>query len=246
MSLNGLEKGYAFRIFGLSEKSLLEEITSALPEDLAELVTVTESCLDARVAVSDNATLAQKKQIIFKLFSRFSANVYSEIDEDLSFRAFRLLMQRGLKLGVAESLTGGLLVSEIIKYPGASKVVSEGIVAYSNDAKHLRLDVYPEILREHGAVSAQTARAMVEGLLARQYNDVAVSTTGYADATDEYTPAGLVYVGVGVPRYVETYKFNFKGTRDEVRKCAVNAGLFYLIKLLKADFHPEDYKIDNN
>lgn len=240
-----LERGYAFRLFGLSRNEILSVISTSLPERLSKNVSVTESCLDGRVLLSDELTREEKREIIYVLFSEFYNNIYSEIDEDLSYRAFRLLTQRGVRLGVAESLTGGLLVSEIIRYSGASKVISEGVVAYSNDAKEYRLGVYPEIIDNFGAVSAETAAAMVRGLLDKEYNDLGVSTTGYADSTDVYTPAGLVFVGIGTRYKVETYKFNFKGTRDEVRKMAVNAALFQVIKLLKGDFHPEDYKIDN-
>ena len=134
MDLHSLEKGYAFKLFGLTKKQILFQIDEVLPENLAQRLDITEVCLDARIAVSDEATMTEKKEIIFRLFSEFSAQIYSEIDEDLSYRAFRLLTQRGLKLGVAESLTGGLLIADVIKYPGASKIVSEGIVAYSNDA----------------------------------------------------------------------------------------------------------------
>ena len=68
MLLNGLEKGYAFRLFGLTKRQILAEIEESLPEDLACKIEVTEECLDARVAVSDDATMAEKKDIIFHLF----------------------------------------------------------------------------------------------------------------------------------------------------------------------------------
>ena len=245
MNLDGIAKDYAFKLFGLTAEEIVGAVKQELPADLFAKVSVSENCLDGRVAVSDDATMGQRKEIIFKLFSRFSANLYSEIDEQLAYRAFRLLNQRKARLGVAESLTGGLLAAEIVKFPGASNVLTEGIVAYSNAAKQLRLDVYPEILQNFGVVSAQTAAAMVEGLLSRQYNDVAVSTTGYADSTDAFTPAGLVFVGIGVRGHVETHKYSFSGDRDTVRRCAVNAALFQLIKLLKGDFHPEDYNVNN-
>ena len=245
MSYGVPEKGYAFKLFGLTEQEIAAHVIGVLPKNLAEKLEISVDCLDGRIAVSDLATVAEKKEIIFHLFSRLSPYIYSEVDESLSVRAFRLLTQRGVRLGVAESLTGGLLVAEIVKHPGASKVLSEGIVAYSNTAKQLRLDVYPDILESFGAVSAETAAAMVHGLLGRPYNDVAVSTTGYADSTDAFTPAGLVFVGIGSAERVEVHKYNFTGTRDEVRRCAVNAGLFQLVKLLKGDFHPEDYLINN-
>ena len=245
MNFNDLKSGYAFKVFGLTEQQIVAHVNSVLDERLAGLLDVSVDCLDGRIAISDAATLQEKRDIIYHLFSRLAPYVYSEINEELSYRALRLLTQRGVRLGVAESLTGGLLVAEIIRHPGASKVVSEGIVAYSNEAKQLRLDVYPDILNSFGAVSAETAAAMVNGLLSRPYNDVAISTTGFADATDVYTPAGLVYVGVGSSDRVEVHKYNFEGTRDEVRRCAVNAGLFQLVKLLKGDFHPEDYQENN-
>ncbi|MFZ1680202.1 MAG: nicotinamide-nucleotide amidohydrolase family protein, partial [Rhizobiaceae bacterium] len=87
---------------------------------------------------------------------------------------------RGLRIAVAESCTGGLVGAELTAIAGSSDVFDRGFVTYSNEAKRDMLGVPAEILDTAGAVSAETARAMAEGALARSNADVAISVTGIA------------------------------------------------------------------
>jgi nicotinamide-nucleotide amidase len=88
---------------------------------------------------------------------------------------------RRLSLATAESCTGGLLASLLTDIPGKSHAFERGFVTYTDDAKHELLGVAQDLLKRHGAVSEQTARAMAEGALAHSRADVAISITGFAD-----------------------------------------------------------------
>lgn len=102
-----------------------------------------------------------------------------------------LFQGRGLRLSVAESVTGGLVARMLTRVPGASEVFPGGYVTYSDAAKARDLGVATELLAEHGAVSAPVAQAMAEGARARAGVEAAVATTGVAGPGDQRGPRGV-------------------------------------------------------
>jgi nicotinamide-nucleotide amidase len=137
-----------------------------------------------------------------------------------------LLRERGWKIALAESCTGGLATSRLTDVPGASDYVERGVVAYSNDAKIELLGVDPELIRTHGAVSELVAQAMAEGIRARARVDVGVGITGIAGpgGGSEHKPVGTVCISVvgpgagqGGPPMVMTRTFRFPGNRELVK-----------------------------
>jgi nicotinamide-nucleotide amidase len=106
-----------------------------------------------------------------------------------------LCKAKRLTLATAESCTGGLVVGALTDIAGSSAVVDRGFVTYTNDAKEQMLGVPAATLRQHGAVSRETAEAMARGVLARSPVDLAVSITGIAGpgGATETKPVGLVH-----------------------------------------------------
>ena len=102
---------------------------------------------------------------------------------------------KGLMLATAESCTGGLVVGALTDIAGSSAVVDRGFVTYTNEAKQEMLGVPADTLKQHGAVSRETAEAMATGVLARAPVDLAVSITGIAGpgGGSAAKPVGLVY-----------------------------------------------------
>lgn len=100
-----------------------------------------------------------------------------------------------LTLATAESCTGGLVAGALTEIAGSSEVLDRGFVTYSNEAKHTMLGVPRATLDRHGAVSAETAEAMVRGVLGHARVDLAVSVTGVAGpgGGSVSKPVGLVY-----------------------------------------------------
>jgi len=135
---------------------------------------------------------------------------------------------RNWKLASAESCTGGLVVGALTAIGGSSDVVERGFVTYSNEAKSELLGVAPEIIAEHGAVSAETAAAMAQGALARAPVDLVVSVTGIAGpgGATPTKPVGLVLFGLarrdGICR---TERRVFPGDRTAVRQAALEMAL---------------------
>ena len=108
-----------------------------------------------------------------------------------------LYRERGLKIATAESCTGGLLAGLLTEIPGSSAVLERGFVVYSNQAKQEMLGVSGETLAKFGAVSAETAREMAAGAIARSQADFSLSITGVAgpDGGTPQKPVGLVHFG---------------------------------------------------
>jgi nicotinamide-nucleotide amidase len=102
---------------------------------------------------------------------------------------------RDLKIATAESCTGGLVAGALTDIAGSSDVVDRGFVSYSNAAKQQMLGVPAETLRDHGAVSRQTAEAMARGALGKSNADLVVAITGIAGpgGGDANKPVGLVH-----------------------------------------------------
>lgn len=112
-----------------------------------------------------------------------------------------LLKQRGETLAVAESCTGGRIAGRLTSVPGSSKYFLEGVVAYANAAKTRRLGVPQSLLARHGAVSAQTAERMAQGVRRGAGADWGLAVTGLAGpgGGSKAKPVGLVYLGLAGP-----------------------------------------------
>jgi len=145
-----------------------------------------------------------------------------------------LCRERGLTLATAESCTGGLVAARLTSVPGSSDVFVGGIVSYANDVKERELGVPAEVLREYGAVSAETAAAMAHGVRERLAADVAVAVTGIAGpgGGSEEKPVGLVYLHASGPGGDQAASFSFPSDRDTIRGRAAVAALHLVRKLV--------------
>ena len=145
------------------------------------------------------------------------------------------LSSLGQTVASAESLTGGLVISQLIDPPGASAVVRGGVVAYATDAKASVLGVDAELLAELGAVDADVAQQMAEGVRRVLHADWGVSTTGVAGPDpQDGMPVGRVYVAVAGPDGTQVQQHDLSGDRREIRDGAVGAALALLMKSLDA------------
>lgn len=146
------------------------------------------------------------------------------------------LIAHKLMLVTAESCTGGGLAEMITQVPGSSAWFERGFVTYSNDAKREMLGVDHDTLENFGAVSEQTACAMVEGALSHSHAQVAVAITGIAgpDGGTEEKPVGTVCLAwYREGHQVQSAKVHFEGDRKQVRQQACLLALQGLIDLLE-------------
>ncbi len=140
------------------------------------------------------------------------------------------LASRGLTLATAESCTAGLLSSRIASIPGASRYLVGGVVAYSAAAKSAELDVPPDLIERHGAVSEEVTRAMATGARKRFSADVALAITCVAGPGPQGgVAAGQMFLGLaGLNGVVEARGVKVPGDRDQVRQFATTFALSLL------------------
>lgn len=152
--------------------------------------------------------------------------VYGEGFGSLPEHLGALLAQRGKTLALAESCTGGLAAELVTRTPGSSRYFLGGVVTYANSAKTELLGVPAELIAEHGAVSAEVARAMAEGVRRRLGADFGLAFTGIAgpDGGTAHKPVGLVHWALASDAGTETNHRVFVGDRQAVRRRAVFSG----------------------
>ncbi|MCX7025586.1 MAG: nicotinamide-nucleotide amidohydrolase family protein [Spirochaetes bacterium] len=144
-----------------------------------------------------------------------------------------LLARLGFTLACAESCTGGMVSAAITAVPGASRVFKGGIVAYDNEVKMKILHVPRSTIETSGAVSAETAAAMAEGVRRLLGTDLGISVTGIAgpDGGTVEKPVGTVWFGFAANR-VSTFASLFPGNRNRIRETAVRLALEHMTVLL--------------
>jgi nicotinamide-nucleotide amidase len=187
-----------YRVIGMGESAVEETIGTAIEKEGR-----VEVGYCARPNEVDFRLIGQAEDLDAwqdRVLAALGPNFAGLGEEPLEATVVRLLRERGAQLATAESCTGGLLAHRLTNVPGASEVFWEGLVVYANEAKMTRLGVPAEIIEQHGAVSAPTARAMVAGLLQRPMIDFALSTTGLAGpgGGTPHKPVGTVFFGLGV------------------------------------------------
>lgn len=149
------------------------------------------------------------------------------------------LRAAGLTIAVAESLTGGLVVAELVSVPGASAVVAGGVVAYQTPLKHSLLGVSSILLESEGAVHPDVAVQMAQGVRGRlaiegHAADVGLSTTGVAGPEPQDGKAvGTVYVAVAYGPTTEVTALQLEGDREAIRRATVSESLAAVVRMLR-------------
>lgn len=140
---------------------------------------------------------------------------------------------RGWTLGVAESLTGGLVCARLVAVPGASAVLRGGVVAYATYLKARVLHVDEDLLAARGPVDPDVAVQMAEGARQTLAADVGVATTGVAGPEPQGdAPVGTVHVAVATPDERVVRSLLLPGSREQVRDAAADAALGLLRSVL--------------
>jgi len=162
-----------------------------------------------------------------KIEEELDTILYSSQGESLEQIVLYHLGMRGHTLATAESCTGGLVAQRLTSIPGSSRSFVGGVVAYSNDLKTSLAGVSPSLISQHGAVSAEVAKALAEGIRRRSGATYGVGITGIAGpgGGTEEKPVGLVYVAVADEKETEVVERNVPGDRDRVRLWASQQAL---------------------
>ena len=176
---------------------------------------------------------------VVALEAELGAAIYSVDGRGLEVVVGDLLRARGLTIAVAESCTGGLLMSRLTDVPGSSDYLDRGVVCYSDASKTELLGVPPELIREHGAVSEPVARAMADGVRERSRVNVGVGITGIAGPAggSEQKPVGTVSIAVVNDETANVRTFRFLGGREMVKFQASQAAMNVLRLMLTSASH---------
>ena len=152
-------------------------------------------------------------------------SIFSANDETLEQVLVNLLTGRKETLAIAESCTGGLLAHRITNIPGASLVFLAGYICYANDAKIDMLDVDPELIEKHSAVSDPVARALAQHARMRARSTYALATTGIAGPSggSPEKPVGTVYIALATPAEILVKRLFFPSDRETFKQIAAQA-----------------------
>lgn len=222
----GVIASHTLKLFGIGESSM----EAQLREQMNEMTNPTlapyakEGECELRVtAKAANDEEAQKllKPTVEQIKELFGNKVYGVDVSSMEQVVQALLEEKGMTIGVAESITGGLLAKRLTDLPGVSRVFKGGIVSYTNEIKTGVLGVSAQLIEEHGAVSAPVAQAMAEGARKVLGVDIALSATGVAgpDKDDRGNEVGTAFVAIATPdgSFVRALNLGNRPMRERLR-----------------------------
>ena len=222
----GVIASHTLKLFGIGESAMEEQLRTQMNEMTNPTLApyAKEGECELRVtAKAENDEQAQKllRPTVEQIKALFGSKVYGVDVKSLEQVVQSLLEEKGMTIGVAESITGGLLAKRLTDLPGVSKVFKGGIVSYTNEIKQAVLGVPEELLNEHGAVSAPVARAMAEGARRVLDVDIALSATGVAgpDKDDRGNEVGTAFVAIATRSgsYVRELNLGNRPMRERLR-----------------------------
>lgn len=212
------------RVTGISESDLDQTIAPVYTKYTNPVTTILAANGDLQIhlrarcttEVEADALLAEVGGPIELLLGD---RIYSRNGDPLEVVVGEMLRQRRSTVAVAESCTGGLLGDRFTSVPGSSDYFVGGFITYTNEMKMELLGVAPEILKEFGAVSKETAEAMAMGARRRTKATYALSVTGVAgpDSGGEKAPVGTMYVAIADDVGTHVAHRQFIGDRTRVR-----------------------------
>jgi nicotinamide-nucleotide amidase len=223
------------RLHGVSESAVARALEESGGDGEGVEVTICARDFEIHVdLVVEPGAEAHADALEAALGERLERWLFARDERRVEGLVLSLLRARSLTLATAESCTGGMVAARLTGVPGSSESFVGGIVAYADEVKRSELGVPEELLAEHGAVSAEVAAAMAEGVRRRLGAGVAVAVTGVAGpggATPE-KPVGRVYLHAAGPDGSLARTLDLPGEREQVRARATVTALHLLRALL--------------
>jgi nicotinamide-nucleotide amidase len=231
---------HTLRLYGVSESTVARTLYEAGGDGGGVDVTVCARDFEIHVdMLVEPGAEERAEDLSAALRAEHERYAFSEDDRPVEEIVLALARAVGLTIGTAESCTGGLVAERLTSIAGASDAFVGGVVAYSNAVKQTELGVPVDVLREHGAVSAETAAAMAHGVRERLGVDVGLAVTGVAGpggGTPD-KPVGLVYVHAETPDASRGVDFSYPSDRESIRRRAAVAVLHLARRLLSQSRH---------
>lgn len=185
-------------------------------------------------ACNDAAAFELLMQAAGTVRERLKDYVFSAGDCSIDETVAELFRDNHLTLALAESCTGGLIAKRITDVPGSSGYFLESVVTYGNTTKMRLLGVSADLLDTKGAVSSECASAMAKGVRSAAGSDLGLAVTGIAgpDGGTDEKPVGTVFISLAAPDGCWTKRFQFHGSRDEIRSLTAWTALDWLRRYL--------------
>jgi nicotinamide-nucleotide amidase len=227
------------RVAGLGESAVDERIAPVYTQYKNPQTTILFTSTDIEIHLTAQGKTEQEAELLLdglsgQLEERLGDSVFAFRGETMEQVVGLRLAVSGFTVAVAESCTGGLVAHRLTEVPGSSSYFTEGVVTYSNESKTRLLGVPAELIGRHGAVSAEVAEAMAEGVKRRAGVDFGLAVTGVAGpgGGTEAKPVGLVYVALSDDAHTEHRRLMLPGDRPLIRHRASQSALDLLRRRL--------------
>ncbi|MDO9681011.1 MAG: CinA family nicotinamide mononucleotide deamidase-related protein [Bacteroidales bacterium] len=228
--------------YGIAEASLakmLEAFEDNLDNDV-KLAYLPNPSIGIRLRLSiynreRESSIEIVERYLSELKSILGSLVYGEGEDTLETLIINTLKSKGKRLAIAESCTGGTIMSRLVSIPGSSEIISGGVITYSNESKINLLKVRSETLEKFGAVSRECAEEMAIGVKELYNADYAIATTGIAGpgGGTDFKPVGSVWVSAAGDFGVDSSYKVFTGDRTRnITRFSSEALNFLRIKIL--------------
>ncbi|HET8556843.1 MAG TPA: nicotinamide-nucleotide amidohydrolase family protein [Gaiellaceae bacterium] len=223
------------RLFGVSESAVARALEEAGGDGGGVEATICAREFEIHVDLLVEPGAEERgAELEAALAERLEQSLFARDERRVEELVLSLAAARGLRLATAESCTGGMVAQRLTGVPGSSASFVGGVVAYADDVKRRELGVPEALLAEHGAVSAEVAAAMAEGVRGRLGADVAVAVTGIAgpDGGTAEKPVGRVHLHATGPDGSLARMLDLPGEREQIRVRAAVTALHLLRALL--------------
>jgi nicotinamide-nucleotide amidase len=227
------------RVAGLGESAVDEKIAPVYTQYKNPQTTILFNRSEIEIHLTAQAKTETEAELLLdglagQIEERLGHSIFAFRGETMEEVVGLRLAVGGFTLAVAESCTGGLISQRLTEVPGSSVYFMEGVVTYSNDAKIRSLGVDAELIEKHGAVSAEVAEAMAEGVRHRADTDFGIAVTGIAGpgGGTEEKPVGLVFIALSDDAHTEHRKLMIPGDRHLIRWRSSQAALDLLRRRL--------------
>lgn len=230
---------HVLRFYGIGEAELEVQVQDILEEQtnptVAPLASDGEVTLRITAKAQDEAQawrlIEEKKAEILAIVGEYQ---YGVDDDSLASKTVEMLLDNGLTIAAAESLTAGLLQSELAEIPGVSGTLVGGVVTYTEQAKIEQLGITRALLDEYGVVSSECAAAMAFNVREKLGTHIGVGLTGAAGPDGHGSqPAGTIWIALSIGQEPPiTYRMQLSGSRNTNRIRAVKFTYSFLMRKL--------------
>lgn len=231
---------HVLRFYGIGEAELEERIQHILDNQSNPTIAPLASYGEVTLRITAKAnSMREAESLIGEKVNEILAIVgeycYGTNDDSLASNLVHAMLKHGLTISAAESLTAGLLQSELAEIPGVSSVLAGGMVTYTEQVKREQLGVSAEVLAQYGVVSKAVALEMAVRVKQQFGTNIGVGLTGAAGPQPHGDqPAGTVWIGLAInDEQPIAYELHLSGSRNSNRLRAVKSAFHYITKHLK-------------